>query len=102
MRTDWQPSGHVAELARQSGASLLDSDIPEFMAHWLTKPDTKRTQAEWDKALLQCAKHRKLRAESEPVRSKQSSSGKPTKFDPVAFVNKNSTGGGNERVIDIN
>jgi len=102
MRTDWQPSDHVAELARQSGAPLLDSDIPEFMAHWLTKPDTKRTQAEWDKALLQCAKHRKLRAESEPVRSKQSSSGKPTKFDPVAFVNQNSTGGGNERVIDIN
>lgn len=100
MRADWQPSGHVAGLAKQSGTPLLDSDIPEFMAYWLTQPDTKRTQAEWDKALLQCAKHRKLHAESDPVRSKPS--GKSEKFDPVAFVNQNSMGGGNERVIDIN
>ena len=64
MRIGWEPSAHVADLARQSGAPLADGDLPEFMAHWLTEPTTKRTQAEWDKALLQCAKHRKLRAAS--------------------------------------
>ena len=64
MRIGWEPSAHVADLARQSGAPLADGDLPEFMAHWLTEPATKRTQAEWDKALLQCAKHRKLRAAS--------------------------------------
>ena len=72
MRIGWEPSGHVADLAKQSGAPLADGDLPEFMAHWLTEPATKRTQAEWDKALLQCAKHRKLRAASPlPATGKQ-------------------------------
>lgn len=71
MHIGWQPSAHVDGLAKQSGAPLLDSDLPEFTAHWLTDPSIKRTQAEWDKALLQCAKHRKLRAESPlPTRGK--------------------------------
>lgn len=61
MRIGWEPSAHVADLAKQSGAPLLDCDLPELVAHWLTEPSTKRTQAEWDKALLQSAKHRKLR-----------------------------------------
>lgn len=82
MRIGWQPSEHVDGLAKQSGAPLLDSDLPEFMVHWLTQPDTKRTQAEWDKALLQCAKYRKLSAESPaPPRGK-------TARQPENFVTK--------------
>lgn len=99
MHADWQPTEHVAGLARQSGAPLIESDLPEFIAYWLTQPDTKRTQAEWDKALQQSAKHRKLRADAEPP-ARQPSAAKPAKFDPVAFVNGNSQGGGHGRVID--
>lgn len=89
MHIGWLPSDHVADLARQSGAPLADGELPEFISHWLTQPDTLRTQAEWDKALLQSAKHRKLRA-------------KPVKFDPVAFVNGNhqSSGDSHGRVIE--
>ena len=75
MTPDWRPSDHVADLARQSGTVLLPADLPDMVAHWLTEPDTRRTQAEWDKALLQTAKHRKLRADSVP--SSQPRSGKP-------------------------
>lgn len=62
MTPDWRPSDHVADLARQSGTVLLPADLPDMVAHWLTEPNTKRTQAEWDKALLQTAKHRQIRA----------------------------------------
>lgn len=74
MHIGWQPSGHVADLAKQSGTAVLPSDLPDLIAHWLTDPDTKRTQAEWDKALLQTAKHRKLRGDSTlPTRGKPAS-----------------------------
>lgn len=64
MHPAWQPSPHVADLARQSGTVLLPADLPDLVAHWLTEPQTVRTQSEWDKALLQTAKHRALRAAS--------------------------------------
>lgn len=64
MHPAWQPSPHVADLARQSGTVLLPADLPDLVAHWLTDPQTVRTQSEWDKALLQTAKHRALRAAS--------------------------------------
>ncbi len=72
MFADWKPSPHVETQAKQSGTPLLAGDLPEFVSHWLTQPLTRRTQAEWDKSLLQSAKHRKLRASS-PVPPK----GKP-------------------------
>lgn len=64
MHPAWQPSPHVADLARQGGTVLLPVDLPDLVAHWLTEPNTVRTQSEWDKALLQTAKHRALRAAS--------------------------------------
>ena len=79
MHIGWQPSGHVAGLAKQSGAPLVDSDLPEFVAHWLTQPITHRTQAEWDKALLQSAKHRELRAKS-PLLAKEKPARTPEDF----------------------
>lgn len=79
MHIGWQPSDHVAGLAKQSGTPLLDSDLPEFMAHWLTQPITQRTQAEWDKALLQSAKHRELRAKS-PLPARGKPTPKPENF----------------------
>ena len=64
MRIGWQPSAHVADLAKQSGVDVTPAAQAEFLAHWLTEPATLRTQAEWDKALLQSAKHSKLREAS--------------------------------------
>ncbi len=102
MHADWIPSDHVADMARQSGAPLIDSDRPEFVAYWLTQPDTRRTQAEWDKSLMQSAKHRRLRADAEPP-ARQPSTAKPAKFDPVAYVNGDqqaTNGGDHGRVIE--
>lgn len=59
MRPGWEPSPHVAEQARQALVQLTPAIQQEFIAHWLTKPETQRTQAEWDKALLQSALHAK-------------------------------------------
>jgi len=36
--------------------------VPEFIAHWLTQDKTQRTQAEWDKALLQSAMYDRNRS----------------------------------------
>lgn len=71
MRIGWQPSDHVAEQARQSLTPLEAPDLPEYVAHWLTQHGTTKTQAEWDKGLLQATKYRKMRGMSpHPAKSK--------------------------------
>jgi uncharacterized protein YdaU (DUF1376 family) len=71
MHIGWEPSTHFPTLAKQAGLVIAETTLPEFIAHWLTQP-TRRSQAEWDKALLQSAQHAKLRAASpSPPRSKQ-------------------------------
>lgn len=73
MHVGWVPSGHVADLAKQSGVQIPQAKLVEFIAHWLTQPGTARSQAEWDKALLQSAKHDTLRQASPlPARGKPS------------------------------
>ncbi|OGT02142.1 MAG: hypothetical protein A2143_00660 [Gallionellales bacterium RBG_16_57_15] len=78
MHVGWQPSLHVADLARQAGVVLKPGKLPEFIAHWLTQPH-QRTQAEWDKALLQSAQHDKLREQS-PLPPKEKPARKPEDF----------------------
>lgn len=80
MFVDWEPSDHMPTLAKQAGLEILDAKRAEFIAHWLTQPD-KRSQAEWDKALLQSSQHDKLR-KSSPTQTK----GKPV---PENFAEKN-------------
>lgn len=63
MRVGWQPSDHLPDMAKQAGVAVTAAKLAEFTAHWLTQPH-QRTQAEWDKALLQSAQHDKLRATS--------------------------------------
>lgn len=70
MFVGWEPSGHMPTLAKQAGVVIAATKLPEFITHWLTQA-TQRTQAEWDKALLQSAQHDKLRNTSPlPLRAK--------------------------------
>lgn len=64
MRIDWKPSEEFPTLAKMAMVTVPDGKLGEFIAYWLTQPGTARTQAEWDKALLQSAKHETLRAAS--------------------------------------
>lgn len=73
MRLDWTPSPHMPDLAKQAGVTIKPEKLGEFIAHWLTQPLMQRTQAEWDKSLLQSAKHDKLHAESRPAPSAKKS-----------------------------
>lgn len=69
MRADWQPSPHIASLAKQAGVRPddVDATVPEFVAYWLTRPDMLRTQHEWDHALIRALKVDKARAASAPA-----------------------------------
>lgn len=64
MHIGWQPSDEFATLAKMAMVTMPDGKLGEFIAHWLTQPITQRTQAEWDKALLQSCQHDKLRKAS--------------------------------------
>lgn len=100
MHIGWQPSGHIADLAKQANVTIKPEKLPEFIAHWLTQT-AQRTQSEWDKALLQSAMHDRNRDAGKPeAGSKQSC--KPEKFDPVAFVNsgQSKAEGDHGRVIE--
>lgn len=78
MLSTWRPSDHLPDLARQAGVEIRPEKLGEFIAHWLTQPLTQRTQAEWDKALLQSAKHDRLHTVSGPPGK---SARKPDNFD---------------------
>lgn len=101
MFATWKPSAHLPDLAKQAMVEIKPEKLGEFIAYWLTQPLTQRTQAEWDKALLQSAKHDKLHAESNPTLPP---GGRPTKFDPVEYVNgggqPQQPGGDHGRVIE--
>lgn len=77
MRIGWKPSDHLSDLAKQAGVAIKPEKLGEFITHWLTQPMTQRTQAEWDKALLQSSKHDKLHMESGQARPAR----KPENFD---------------------
>lgn len=64
MHPGWIPSDHISDMARQAGVEITPAVQQEFIAYWLSQPDRRRTQAEWDKALLQSAQHAKLTQQS--------------------------------------
>ena len=71
MRSDWRPSEHLAKLGKFSGLGAkaqqaLDDGLSEFVAFWLTQPEVRRSQPEWDHALIKSLRHDKVRAEASP------------------------------------
>ena len=66
MHAGWNPSDHLADMAKQAMTQITPAIQQEFIAHWLTDPNRKHTQAEWDKKLLQSAQHRKAKNQSKP------------------------------------
>jgi len=69
MRAAWRPSEHFKGIAKLAGLTQVDAEalgqgLGEFIAYWLTQPDTERSQHEWDHALIKSLKHDKLRGES--------------------------------------
>ncbi len=64
MHINWKPSEEFPTLAKMAMVTVPDGKLGEFIAYWLTQPHIRRTQPEWDRALLQSAQHDKLRAAS--------------------------------------
>lgn len=69
MHAEWRPSQHLPGLAKFAGlgamgAEAVEKGMGEFVAYWLTQPDTLRTQPEWDHALIRSLRHDRVRAES--------------------------------------
>lgn len=63
MPADWTPSDSFDSLARSSGLVLGDkspvAEMREFRTYWLTQPNMRRTDGEWDHAFI---KHLKAQA----------------------------------------
>jgi hypothetical protein len=96
MHIGWNPSEEFTTLAKMAMVTVAEGKLGEFIAHWLTQPH-QRTQAEWDKAFLQSAKHDALYTASTP---QQSESRKPGgKFNPTAHINR---GADDAKVINVN
>ena len=62
----WEPSPHFPTLAKQSGLPMPGSDVfksslAEFISYWLSQPLRKRTQHEWDHALIKSLKAESIR-----------------------------------------
>lgn len=71
MTLNWKPSPHFATLVRQSGLPIPGNNdfaaaLGEFVAYWLSQ-SRKRTQHEWDHALVKSLKAEKLRVVSPKV-----------------------------------
>jgi hypothetical protein len=67
MHIHWKPSEEFPSLAKMAMVSIPDGKLGEFIAYWLTQPRTQRTQAEWDKAMLQSAMHDRNHATASPA-----------------------------------
>lgn len=94
MSLDWKPSDHFASSARQAGFPVpgteeFNAGLTEFRSYWLTRQDRK-TQHEWDHALIKSLKADKLRR-NQSASGSSPRTARPAKFDPVAYVNRNRT-----------
>jgi hypothetical protein len=96
MHIGWNPSEEFTTLAKMAMVTVAEGKLGEFIAHWLTQPH-QRTQAEWDKAFLQSAKHDALYTASTPQKSESSKPG--GKFNPTAHINR---GADDAKVINVN
>lgn len=69
MTADWQPSPQGAAVAKLAGVPVDPDGVGEFVAFWLTRLDERRTQAQWEHALVKSLQGRRARAASQPVAS---------------------------------
>ncbi len=86
MHVGWQPSAHLPDMARQAMVTLTPEVHQEFIAYWLGQP-AARTQAEWDKALLQSAIFHKTKAASQPAAAGQTA-GKQHRKSPRGTIHE--------------
>lgn len=61
MSPGWTPSPAFESVAKNAGLTLstvdgIEASVAEFVAYWLTKPEKRRTQHEWDHALVKSLK----------------------------------------------
>ena len=71
IQVGWKPSLHFPTLAKQSGlpipgSDVFESSLAEFVSYWLSQPTRKRTQHEWDHALIKSLKAEALMGKSNP------------------------------------
>lgn len=71
MQANWRPSDHLPTIARTAGMALpsepeYSDAVAEFMAYWLGRPGMRRTQHEWDHALIKSLKASRMRAKAQP------------------------------------
>lgn len=67
---DWTPSEHFRTLTKQAGLPMPGSNefnacLAEFKSYWISRME-KRTQNEWDHALIRSMKSEKLRSARAP------------------------------------
>jgi hypothetical protein len=67
MNPEWEPSESFDSLCVSAGIRIDENNLPvdelqEFRTYWLTKPEKKRTQSEWEFAFIKNLKSIKLRA----------------------------------------
>lgn len=70
MRIGWRPSEHIGAIAVNSGFVLptpedFEAAVAEFVAYWLTQTARRRTQHEWDHALVKHLKSERVRSQSQ-------------------------------------
>lgn len=64
MSADWRPSPAFDAVAKLAGlpAGSDPDGLGEFVAFWLTRPDERRSQAQWEHALVKSLQARKAQA----------------------------------------
>lgn len=77
----WQPSNHLPDMAKQAGIQITPEILQEFVSFWLTRPQTQRTQEEWDKALLDSAMRNKAHAANKSAKAKTNQKPEQENFD---------------------
>lgn len=100
MHSGWRPSEQFGELARLAGVPDIGTDsLGEFVSYWLSRPERKRTQAEWDHAYLKNLKANKARPQSQ---SPPARNGRCSKQEQQFIAAKSVFGKGenHERTID--
>lgn len=92
MRVGWRPSQHIGSIAVNSGFVLpnpedFEAAVAEFVAYWLTQTARKRTQHEWDHALVKHLKAERVRSQTQ--RSGGAHANRPRRADQLSATERN-------------
>jgi len=82
----WVPSDSFPSLAKIGGLILddktLPEQLPEFVSYWVVRQDKKRTQGEWEHALIKAIKYNQQNP------SKERKQNQSWRFDDVQIMAK--------------